>query len=250
MAELDFYFDPICPFAWMTSKWVRQVAGQREYEVDWRFISLRLVNAEVDYDTHFPPGYERGHTAGLELLRVAAAIRHHHGASSVGPLYAAIGAELFDSAPGRQDELHRDTRGFVAPIIEAIGLPAELADAWRDTSYDAEIAAEGDRALGMTGKDVGTPILHFDPPHGMALFGPVISRLPSADVAVELWDHVAALARFGGFAELKRSLRETPQLRAFGIAEGEIGAEEDWKQGHRRDVVTGRDRPSDSIKDR
>lgn len=237
MADLEFYFDPVCPFAWMTSKWVRQVAAQRDYAVEWRFISLRLVNAEVDYATHFPAGYERGHTAGLELLRVAAAVRKDHGPAAVGPLYAAYGAEIFDSAPSRQGDLHRDPHGFVAPILAGLGLPVELADAVSDTSFDAEIQAEGDRALGLTGRDVGTPILHFDPPEGTALFGPVISRLPSKDDAVALWDHVVALSRFPGFAELKRSLRETPQLRTFGVSEGEVGPEEDWEQGHRRDAV-------------
>jgi len=237
MADLEFYFDPVCPFAWMTSKWVREVARQRDYDVEWRFISLRLVNAEVDYATHFPAGYERGHTAGLELLRVAAAVRNDHGGAAVGGLYAAYGAEIFDSAPGRQAELHQDPKGFVSPILEGLGLPVGLAGAVSDTSFDAEIGAETDRALALTGRDVGTPILHFEPPEGTALFGPVISRLPSPDDAVALWDHVVALARFGGFAELKRSLRETPQLRAFGVEEGQVGAEEDWQQGHRRDVA-------------
>jgi len=237
MADLEFYFDPVCPFAWMTSKWVREVARQRDYDVEWRFISLRLVNAEVDYATHFPAGYERGHTAGLELLRVAAAVRKDHGGAAVGGLYAAYGAEIFDSAPGRQADLHQDPKGFVSPILEELGLPVGLAGAVSDTAFDTEIRAETDRALALTGRDVGTPILHFEPPEGTALFGPVISRLPSPDDAVALWDHVVALARFGGFAELKRSLRETPQLRAFGVEEGQVGAEEDWEQGHRRDVA-------------
>ena len=236
MADLDFYFDPVCPFAWMTSKWVRLVAAQRHYNVEWRFISLRLVNAEVDYATHFPVGYERGHTAGLELLRVAAAVRNERGPEAVGPLYEAYGAEIFDSPPGRQADLHRDPKGFVSPILGRLGLPTGLAAAVFDTALDAEIQAETDRALVLTGRDVGTPILHFEPPAGTALFGPVISRLPSPDEAVALWDHVVALAGFGGFAELKRSLRETPQLRAFGIEEGQVGVEEDWQQGHRREA--------------
>jgi 2-hydroxychromene-2-carboxylate isomerase len=75
VADIHFYFDPVCPFAWMTSKWVRQVQAQRDYTVDWRFISLRLLNAHIDYDAHFPPEYEAGHTAGLRLLRVAARTR-------------------------------------------------------------------------------------------------------------------------------------------------------------------------------
>ncbi len=244
MADLDFYFDPVCPFAWMTSKWVRIVAGRRHYDVDWRFISLRLVNADVDYATHFPAGYERGHTAGLELLRVAAAVRSESGAEAVGRLYEAYGEEIFDSAPGRREELHRDPQGFVAPILERLGLPVRSAGAVSDTSLDAEIRAETDHALGLTGRDVGTPILHFEPPEGKALFGPVISRLPSPGEAVELWDHVVALARFGGFAELKRSLRETPQLRALGVDDAQVGVEEDWQQGHRRDAATASSEPT------
>ena len=78
-ADINFYFDPLCPFAWMTSKGVRQVAAQRDYTVDWRFISLRMINADVDYDSHFPAGYAAGHTAGLRLLRVAARTRAEHG---------------------------------------------------------------------------------------------------------------------------------------------------------------------------
>ena len=89
-------------------------------------------------------------------------------------------------------------------------------------------------ALSLTGTDVGTPILHVDPPHGVAFFGPVISRLPSPDQAVELWDHVLGLARFGGFAELKRSLREGLQLEAFGVSTTEVGKVEDWHGGSRR----------------
>ena len=96
-ADLHFYFDPVCPFAWITSKWVRMVAAQRDYRVDWRFISLRIVNANVDYAAHFPPDYEEGHTAGLRLLRVAARVRAEHGRAAVGPLYQAIGTRLFDT---------------------------------------------------------------------------------------------------------------------------------------------------------
>ncbi len=86
-ADLHYWFDPVCPFAWMTSTWVRQVARQRRYDVDWRFISLRLLNAHVDYDSHFPPEYEAGHTAGLHLLRVAARARAEHGRPAVRRLY-------------------------------------------------------------------------------------------------------------------------------------------------------------------
>jgi hypothetical protein len=240
MSEADarFYFDPVCPFAWMTSKWVRIVQEQRGYSVDWRFISLRLVNADVDYDTHFPPGYVAGHTAGLRLLRVAAAVRAQYGPEAVGRFYAAAGGRIFDSAPDPErqgsDGGYRGTREFVEPMLADAGLPAELADALDDETFDAEIGRETDEALSLTGKDVGTPIIQFQPPDGMAFFGPVISRLPSPADAVRLWDHVVGLATFPGFAELKRSLREMPQLRAFGVEPDQAGLEEDWQAGHRR----------------
>ena len=119
-------------------------------------------------------------------------------------------------------------------MLGEAGLPADLASAVGDESWDAEIQEETDAALRLTGKDVGTPILHFRPPGGTAFFGPVISRLPDPDEAVELWDHVVGLATFPGFAELKRSLRERPQLPAFGVRPGEAGREEDWHGGSRR----------------
>ncbi|MPY85359.1 MAG: hypothetical protein GEV00_19035 [Actinophytocola sp.] len=234
-AEIHLYFDPVCPFCWMTSKWLRMVQAQRGYTVDWRFISLRLVNATVDYDAHFPPEYEAGHTAGLRLLRVAARARAEHGREVVGPLYAAMGTAIFDCEPDPStDAGYRGTREFVEPILTEAGLPVELAEALDDDRWDEEISAETDEALALTGKDVGTPILHFEPPAGVAFFGPVISRLPTEEQAGELWDHVIALARFPGFAELKRSLRERPQLRAFGVTEDEVGLQEDWHGGSRR----------------
>lgn len=236
-ADIHFYFDPTCPFAWMTSKWVRLVMAQRDYEVQWRFISLRLINASVDYDAHFPPGYEAGHTAGLRLLRVAAKTRSEHGPAAVGPLYEALGTRIFDTAAagdGQDTRERRGTREFVEPVLADTGLPSGLADSLDDESWDQLIQAETDEALALTGKDVGTPIIHFEPPRGVAFFGPVISRLPAADDAGRLWDHVVGLARFPGFAELKRSLRERPQLQAFGITGDEAGLEEDWHGGSRR----------------
>jgi len=234
-ADLHFYFDPVCPFAWMTSKWVRMVAQQRDYDVDWRFVSLRIINADVDYDGHFPVGYEHGHTAGLRLLRVAARVRVEHGRAAIGPLYSAIGTRVFDtpiaaaatgSDPG--------SRAFLEPILRNVGLPPDLADALDDESFDTELRVETEEALSLTGRDVGTPILHFRPPTGTAFFGPVISRLPSWADAGELWDHVLGLASFPGFAELKRSLRELPQLASFGGDVGAVGVQEDWHGGSRR----------------
>ncbi len=131
----------------------------------------------------------------------------------------------------------RERRGsadFVRPVLREAGLPETLADALDDDGLDAEIQAETDEALGLTGKDVGTPIIHFEPPEGVAFFGPVISRLPDEADAARLWDHVVGLAGFPGFAELKRSLREQPQLPAFGVTTDEVGVQEDWHGGSRR----------------
>ncbi len=156
---------------------------------------------------------------------------------AVGAFYAACGAQVFDSDPGEaalEDQGQRGAAGFVEPILTAAGLPRELSAALDDQSWDPEIEASTDEALALTGKDVGTPIIHFEPPQGVAFFGPVISRLPGEAEAVELWDHVVGLARFPGFAEMKRSLRELPQLRGLGVAEDEVGVSEDWHGGSRR----------------
>ena len=236
-ADLHFYFDPICPFAWMTSTWVRQVMAARDYAVDWRFISLRLVNADVDYDAHFPSNYEFTHTLGLRLLRVAAKARAEIGPEAVDALQRSFGEHIFEVPPWESEAHRRATLGsaeYLAEMLAAAGAPAGLADAIDDPEWDKVIQKETDEALSLTGKDVGTPILHVDPPDGVAFFGPVISRRPSEKDAVELWDHVLGLARYPGFAELKRSLRERLQLPVLGAKAGEVGTEEDWHQGSRR----------------
>jgi hypothetical protein len=245
-ADLHFYFDPVCQFAWMTSKWVRQVMAAREYTVEWRLISLRLVNDHIDYAAHFPPEYEAGHNAGLRMLRVAARARAEYGTEAVDRLQVAFGTHVFDRPPWRDMAERTATVGHrpqVTAALEQAQLPAELIDALDDSSWDAEIRAETIAARKLTGDDVGTPILHVDPPHGVAFFGPVISRLPDPEQAVELWDNVLGLARFPGFAELKRSLRERPQLQVFGLSTADVGKTEDWHGGSRRHT-RDRGRPS------
>jgi hypothetical protein len=236
-ADLHFYFDPICPFAWMTSTWVRQVMAAREYSVDWRFISLRLVNANVDYDAHFPSNYEFTHTLGLKLLRMAAKARAEFGPGAVDALQRSFGEHIFEVPPWESEAQRQATLGsveYVGRILAAAELPGELVGALEDRTWDDVVQEETDQALSLTGKDVGTPILHVDPPDGVAFFGPVISRRPSDDDAVELWDHVLGLARYPGFSELKRSLRERLQLPVMGVSVDEVGTEEDWHQGSRR----------------
>ncbi len=233
-ADLHFHFDPICPFAWITSRWIEQVVAQKDYTVDWRFISLRLINADKDYERDFPAGYVHGHTAGLRLLRVAAAARAEVGRDAVGAFYTAVGERIFDRPrPEGDDRSWMVSDEHVAAVLADAGLPADLAAAADDESHDEVIGAEGDAALARTGRDVGTPIIIFRPPDGPAVFGPVISRVPHPDDAVALWDSVIHLATFPGFAELKRSLRERPQLRAFGEDPDPTARLEDWRAGHR-----------------
>jgi hypothetical protein len=234
-ADVRYWFDPVCPFCWLTSGWARTVARRRGLAIEWRFIALRLVNAHVDYDAQFPPEYEASHTFGLRLLRVCAAAREQHGNDALGRLYEGLGAAIFDrpADPERAADVAGHA-GFVVPILEAAGLPKGLADALDDERHDATIQAETDEALALTGKDVGTPIMQIDPPDGLAFFGPVISRRPDDEQAEALWDHVVGLASFPGFTELKRSLRERPQLASFGVADGEVGLTEDWHGGSRR----------------
>jgi hypothetical protein len=153
-ADIRFYFDPVCPFCWLTSKWIRMVQAERDLSVDWRFISLRLINEHIDYDAHFPPEYEAGHTAGLRLLRVVARARQEHGAEAVDSLQAALGAHIFDTPPTDTTDgpERRGTREFLDPILREVDLPLDLADALDDTSWDDAIRADGDEALALTGR--------------------------------------------------------------------------------------------------
>jgi len=215
--SVDFFFDPVCPFAWMTSRWMVQVAGLRELDVQWRFISLRLINEARDYDTDFPEGYRQAHTAGLRMLRVAAAVRESLGNEAVGKLYSAFGQSIWDQPPtaGSMMRIDAGESDHLIAVLSGADFPVELAAAADDDRHDELIAAETELALTRAGRDVGTPIITFDAPGGSSFFGPVISRLPSDDDAVRLWDAVETLAAFDSFAELKRSLRELPDLRAL-----------------------------------
>jgi 2-hydroxychromene-2-carboxylate isomerase len=233
--DIEFFWDPVCPFAWITSRWITKVSDQTGYKVDWRFISLRLLNKHKDYATEFPPNYERGHTAGLRMLRVAAKIRSELGRDPMGPLYDAYGRAYWDQPQGSGMSRKLGTVAHIETVLHDIGLPGEFAAAADDSSWDAELDAETELALSRTGRDVGTPIITFEPPNGLSFFGPVISRIPRDDEAVPLWNAVLTLAKFPGFAELKRSLREAPQLRILGNL-SDTPRQEDWQGGHRADA--------------
>jgi hypothetical protein len=234
-ADIEFFWDPVCPFAWITSRWIVKVAEQTEMTVEWRFISLRLINKAKDYAAEFPAGYEHGHTAGLRMLRVAAAVRADLGPDALDPLVTAFGESYWDQPRGSGMRDRLSTGEHATDVLTAAGLQASYASALDDTSWDDEIDAEGELAFARTGRDVGTPIITFRPPDGLSFFGPVISRIPNDDEAVPLWEAVTTLAAFPGFAELKRSLREAPQLTILG-GTANAKVQEDWKSGHRADA--------------
>jgi 2-hydroxychromene-2-carboxylate isomerase len=230
--DIEFFWDPICPFAWITSRWVEKVADQTGYRVDWRFISLRLLNKDKDYATEFPPEYEHGHTAGLRMLRVAAAIRADLGREPLGALVKAYGESYWDKPQGSGMRAHLSTPAHATEVLAAAGLPTSYASSLDDESWDPLLDEETELALSRTGRDVGTPIITFQPPDGLSFFGPVISRVPSDADAVPLWEAVTTLAAFPGFAEMKRSMREVPQLNILGGV-SDRPAQEDWTGGHR-----------------
>ena len=236
--DIEFFWDPVCPFAWITSRWVEQVAAQSDYAVDWRFISLRILNKDKDYATEFPPEYEQGHTAGLRMLRVAAAVRNDLGREPLGALVTAYGESYWDKPKGSGMRSYLSTTEHATEVLAAAGLPTSYASALDDTSWDALLEDETELALTRTGRDVGTPIITFQPrgrPQGeaMSFFGPVISRVPADEDALRLWEAVTTLAAFPGFAEMKRSMREVPQLNILG-ALTDAPEQEDWTGGHRR----------------
>lgn len=234
--DIEFFWDPVCPFAWVTSRWVEKVAAQTGYKVDWRFIALRLLNKDKDYITDFPPEYEHGHTAGLRMLRVAAKVRAELGREPLGPLYTGYGNAYWKQEKGSGMRQRLGTVAHITEVLEAVGLSTAFAAAADDDSWDAELDAETELARSRTGRDVGTPIITFEPPDGPSFFGPVISRVPSDEDAVMLWNAVMTLVKFPSFAELKRSLREVPQLRILGGI-SDMPQQEDWQGGHRADAL-------------
>ena len=215
--RLEFFFDPICPFCWVTSRWVVAVQRERDLEVTWRPLSLAILNEEISYEERrkASPEYPDSHLRGLEMLRVVMAAREAHGQEVVGELYTALGELVWDSEAPEGDDfdavMHEMARvRDLAPALEKAGLPTDLATAADDTSRDEQLRRETQEAAERCGGGVGTPILSFSPPEGPALFGPVIDSVPSGDDATRLWDAVETIATWRGFAELKRSVRSFP----------------------------------------
>ena len=206
MSDLEFFFDPVCPFAWLTSRWVTEVRNRRDYDVTWRFISLRMIN-RANTAEWYTPDYKAMHQAGLYGLRVADAARLEHGNDVVDGVYTAFGTAIHHDR--RIEQLRDDPVTFSKDVLGAAGLP-DRAGRRRARRVARRLhPADSDLALERTGKDVGTPILTFHP--GAAdegsFFGPVISKVLRGEQAVRLWDAVELIATTPGMSELKRSAR-------------------------------------------
>jgi 2-hydroxychromene-2-carboxylate isomerase len=213
MADLEFFFDPVCPWAWVTSRWVVEVAEQRSYDIDWRFICLRIVNEDKAFEQDPTSPYGRVHGAGRMMLRAAAATKVAGGSDAVGRLYTELGKRLHHE--GRSvSEIREGNYSLIDEAIEAAGLSSDISAATNDEKWDEVLREETALALSRTGNDVGTPIITFAPGtiEEASFFGPVLNRIPRGAEAVEIWDTVEKLARVPGLFELKRTNRGRPDF--------------------------------------
>jgi len=211
MADVEFFFDPICPWAWITSRWVEEVATQRSLDVQWRFIALRILNEGKDYEKDFPAGYPAIHGTGLKLLRVCASVQAEDGPARMGELYTRFGADIHVNR--RRGELVDHFEEGFPDYLRSAGIEERHIGAANDPRWDDVLRVDTDVALSRTGKDVGTPIITFQRDGvSQSFFGPVMSVVPRGEDALRLWDAVWTVATFPGMAELKRSLREAPQV--------------------------------------
>ena len=194
-AQVDFWFDPICPWAWITSRWILEVQKVRPVTVTWHVMSLSVLNEGKD---DLPERYRELLQTGWGPVRVLIAAEQAHGPEVLGPLYTALGNRF------HHDKAPRDRETITAALAEA-GLPASLADAMDSTEYDEALHTCTRRAL--TGSGQGTPVIMVN---GMSVFGPVVSPIPRGEAAARLWDGVLLIAGTDGFFELKRSRTRDP----------------------------------------
>jgi 2-hydroxychromene-2-carboxylate isomerase len=187
----DFWFDPLCPFAWITSRWMLEVERVRDIRVNWRIMSLYHLNKDRDLSDDYRALIEKGVPVG----RVLAAAELTVGREALLPLYTSLGERIHVH---KQD----NNRQLLVDALADAGLPAELVDAADDPSYDAHVKASHEEAMVRVGDEVGTPTIAFN---GSAFFGPVLTRIPRGEDAGRLWDGTIAVTDFPYFFEIKRT---------------------------------------------
>lgn len=196
--DIQFWFDPLCPWAWVASRWLDEVAAQRDVSVTWRVMSLAHLNAGPDMSEALADFVERA----WGPVRVLTAARLEHGRSVVKPLYDAIGVRVH---LGEREDLD----DVLAEALADVGLPEVLVKAASSDQYDDEVRAEHHEGTDRVGPDVGCPITAFA---DGAFFGPVVSPAPRGEEALRLFDGLANLASVDGFFELKRTRTRGPAV--------------------------------------
>lgn len=196
--KADFWFDPVCPFAWVTSRWMDEVAEVRNVSVEWHVMSLSMLNEHAELNAE----YRAKMDASWGPVRVITAATTAHGNSVIKPLYDAMGTEIHVNGNKNLDEV-------IAKALAEVGLPAELAAAATTDAHDATMRISHTEGISRVGQDVGTPIVAVN---GVAFFGPVMTRIPRGEEAGKIWDASVTLAGFPHFFEIKRSRTEDPQF--------------------------------------
>lgn len=195
---VDFWFDPACPWAWMTSRWIIEVAEKRDVDLRWHVMSLSVLNDGRD----LPRGYRRLMDDSWAAVRVLVAAARDHGDEVLAPLYTAMGTR-------RHPQRRKDTAAIIAEALEEVGLPAELAGVGDTDEVDDLLRASHAEAIALVGDDVGTPVVAID---GVGYFGPVVTPAPTGQAALDLFDGLVTMARVPGFYELKRTRTDGPRL--------------------------------------
>jgi len=200
--DVQFWFDPLCPWAWITSRWMLEVEKVRPVHTEWKIMSLAYLNLEQHEGEGLTPEYLERMSKAWGPVRVCAAAAKHSGPEVLGPLYTAIGTRF-------HNEGRREDPKVLAEALAEAGLPESLAGAADSTEFDDEIKASHQEAFDRVGLDVGTPVISI---RGNALFGPVITPAPKGEAAGELWDGLVLVSKADGFFELKRSRDRKPSF--------------------------------------